>query len=303
MNSSIDTNDLVLYVHIVKNGSFSGAADKLKIPKSTLSRRINVLEGELGGKVLERGVKGVVMTEFGENVLEIANIIHNKSTELLDYAKSRQKNPKGVLKISVPHDFVELVPKRFFTDFSSSYPDIELELDLSNSLCSMDNGQFDLLIRMTSMGLSSNENLILHRICTFERGLYANPNLIKNQEIAHPDELIEYPGLLFISPDDKVVPWNLHSDNESWTGIPKKNIKGNLIGSMRTLASLGCGIVTLTHILAKPMVNQQLLMRVLPTWWAEPVTMYALSTCRKNLLSAKARVFIEELRSIFNNSK
>lgn len=300
MSSYIDTNDLILYVHIVKNGSFSSASDKLKISKSTLSRRINVLEEELDGKLLERGARGVIMTDFGESVLEIANVIHDKSTELLDYAKNRQKKPQGVLKISVPHDFVELVPKNFFTDFSNSYPDIELELDLSNSHHNMDYGQFDLLIRMTTMGLPSNDNLILHRICIFDRGLYASPDLIKMQEIVHPDELIEYPGLLFISPDNKIIPWNLYNNDESWAGIPKRNIKGNSVGAMRSLAGLGCGVIALTHLLAKPMVEQQLLIRILPTWNVEPVTMYALSKYRKNLLSAKIRVFIEALRSIFN---
>lgn len=301
MNSSIDANDLILYVCIVKHGSFSGAAEELNKTKSTLSRRISLLEKELGGKILKRGVTGVVVTEFGREILEIAKIVYDKSLEVLRYAKSRQETLQGTLKISVPHDFVELVPKCFFSRFSSLYPDIELELDLSNSHLGLNTGQFDLLIRMNTMGFPSDENLIMHRIGDFPRGLYAHPSLF-SIPINHPDELVDYTGLLPISLEGKIIPWELYKNNEHWSGIPKKNIKGNSIGSMRSLASLGCGVMVLTHILAHPMVEQGLLTPILPDWHAEPVTMFAISTCRQNMLSAKARGFIEELRSTFETS-
>ena len=69
---SLDANDLILFAQVMETGSFSRAAERTGLPKSTLSRRITLLETKLGERLLTRSTRRLAITEFGERILEHA---------------------------------------------------------------------------------------------------------------------------------------------------------------------------------------------------------------------------------------
>ena len=72
---SLDADDLLLFSRVMEAGSFSRAAERMHLPKSTLSRRLSALEERLGEKLLQRSTRRLALTEFGEGVLEHARAV------------------------------------------------------------------------------------------------------------------------------------------------------------------------------------------------------------------------------------
>lgn len=129
--SSPDPNDLLIFVKIAELGSFSRAAERLGLPKSTLSRRITHLEEQLGERVLLRTTRRLHLTEFGTQLLEHARQVAAEVDAVTALSEHRQARPTGRLRVSMPSDFANLLLTDMLAAFVALYPDISLELDLS----------------------------------------------------------------------------------------------------------------------------------------------------------------------------
>src|SRR3712207_4828447 len=97
----IDPNDLLLYTRVVDASGFSRAAERLGLPKSTISRRITLLEAQLGERLLLRTTRKLTVTDFGQSVLEHARQIAAETEAAASLAQHRQAEPSGRLRISM----------------------------------------------------------------------------------------------------------------------------------------------------------------------------------------------------------
>ncbi|MFZ4538454.1 LysR family transcriptional regulator [Propionivibrio sp.] len=104
---SLDANDLILFARIMEAGSFSRAAERTGLPKSTLSRRITLLETKLGERLLKRSTRRLAITEFGERILDHAKRLLDETEAATAMALHQQEIPRGILRVSLPPDFVE----------------------------------------------------------------------------------------------------------------------------------------------------------------------------------------------------
>ena len=104
----LDANDLILFAHVVDSGSFARAAERVGLPKSTLSRRLGALESRLGERLLTRSTRRLSITEFGERILDHARRLQEETEAAAAIAQYRQGTPRGVLRVSMPPDFREL---------------------------------------------------------------------------------------------------------------------------------------------------------------------------------------------------
>ena len=146
----LDANDLLLFVSVIDAASFSQAAERTGLPKSTISRRISLLEQRLGERLLTRTTRRLTMTDFGQNILEYARRMAEESAAVTAFAQHRKVVPSGRLRVSMPPDFSELVLAPFFLQFTARYPEIKLELDLSARRVDLLVEQFDLAIRIAA---------------------------------------------------------------------------------------------------------------------------------------------------------
>src|SRR6478672_1394820 len=131
MNPTIEPNDLLLYARVVDEGSFSRAAERLGLPKSTISRRVAALETQLGERLLLRTTRKLTVTDFGRAVLDHAHHVVEDVAAATSLAQNRQLEPSGRLRVTVPGDFANLVLGPLFAQFVLRYPAITLEVDLS----------------------------------------------------------------------------------------------------------------------------------------------------------------------------
>ena len=105
----LSPNDLLLFARVVDEGSFSRAAERLSVPKSTVSRRVAALEAELGERLLLRTTRKLTVTDFGLAVLEHARHVVEDVTAAASLAHNRQIEPSGRLRVTMPGDFANLV--------------------------------------------------------------------------------------------------------------------------------------------------------------------------------------------------
>ncbi len=293
---SLDANDLILFAQVMETGSFSRAAERTGLPKSTLSRRITTLETKLGERLLTRSTRRLAITEFGERILEHARRLLEETEAASAMALHRQGVPRGVLRVSMPPDFVELDLTPFLLQFAASYPEVRLELDLSPRRVDLLAERFDLAVRVASR-LPDDSTLVARKLCELENGLYASPAYLARYGIPEqPQDLLEHVGLRLIGGNGDALPWRLAHGAEQWEGMPDGPLAANSPRLQRDLARHGMGIVGIDDRFAQHWVEQGLLKRVLPDWALPTVTIWCVTPGRR-LLPARTTAFIEMLRA------
>lgn len=295
---SIEPNDLLLFARVADEGSLSRAAQRLGVPKSTVSRRIAALEARLGERLLLRTTRKNTVTDFGRSVLEHARQVAQEveATSLL--AESRSARPSGRLRVSMPGDLASLVLSSVLTEFLDRYPEVSLELDLTARRVDLIGESFDVAIRMGD--LPDDATLAARRLATWSGGLYAAPAYLARRGVpSEPEALMEHDALRLLARTGEPAPWVLTRGSERWEGIPPGRATANLPELLIRMARAGAGIVVAKHHVADAYVRSGELAPVLPDWHAPPMAAWAVFPGRR-LLPARTRVFVDTLAAKFS---
>ncbi|MRW88748.1 LysR family transcriptional regulator [Duganella sp. FT80W] len=295
----IDPGDLLLFARIVECGSFSLAAERVQLPKSTVSRRITLLEGKLGERLLQRTTRKLVLTEFGASLLEHARKVADETEAAGALAQHRQGAPSGLLRVSMPADFANIAVSAVLARFLDRYPAISMELDLSPRRVDLVAEGFDLAIRMGN--LPDDATLAARRITFSSLALYASPLYTNLRGLPeHPDDLFKH-DLLSLPPRlNGLIRWHLLRGKTSWERELPVRLLANSPELLVRMAATGIGIGASTEAIARPYLQTGELVRVLPEWAFPQVTGWAVFPGRR-LMPAKTRVFIDALEAAFAN--
>jgi len=309
---SPDADDLLLFARVAESGSFSRAAERVQLPKSTVSRRIAALEKRLGERLLQRTTRKLVITEFGQGVLDHARAMSEEVDAALAFALSRQARPGGRLRVSMPGDFASLALERPLASFIRDYPDVALELDLSPRRVDLIGENFDLAIRMGS--LPDDSQLAARRLAVFTTGLYAAPSLLREHgEPLAPEALHTMPALMLLSRSGEAIAWKLspreaHANAAATKAskpgrnldapvheiVPSQHARANSPDVLIRLARSGAGVVAVADFFAEPYLVRGELQRILPAWCLPDAQCWAVFPGRR-LMPAKTRAFIDML--------
>jgi DNA-binding transcriptional LysR family regulator len=293
----IDPNDLLLFARVVDEGSFSRAAERLDVPKSTLSRRLSMLEAQLGERLLLRTTRKLTVTDFGQAVLTHAHQVTAEVESAMALTQHRQAQPSGRLRISMPGDLADDVIGTMLAEFVARYPAIALDVDISPRRVDLIGENFDLAIRMGD--LPDDASLAARRIATFTIGLYASPDYIKRRGMpSEPEALMEHDALHLMARNGEPIPWRLSRDKMQWDGNPPGRAAANSPGLLLRLALSGTGIAILSDHYAEPHMRASKLVPVLEDWKLPSVTCWAVFPGRR-LMPARTRVFLDALQEDF----
>ncbi|MBA5608664.1 LysR family transcriptional regulator [Duganella sp. FT3S] len=293
----IDPGDLLLFARIVECGSFSLAAARVQLPKSTVSRRLSLLETQLGERLLQRTTRKLVLTEFGASLLEHARRVTEETEAAGALAQHRQGAPSGLLRVSMPADFANLVMGALLARFMNQYPAIALELDLSPRRVDLVAENFDLAIRMGA--LPDDATLAARRIVLSTLGLYAAPAYTGLRGLPeHPDDLFQHDLLSLPPRTNGLTRWTLQRGKTLWERDLPVRMMANSPDLLVRMARTGVGIAASTEQLALPYLQTGELVRVLPDWCFPTVTAWAVFPGRR-LMPAKTRVFLDMLEASF----
>lgn len=164
-------DDARIFLAVAREGSISGAAKRLGVQHSTISRRIHALEQELAAPLVERKASGYVLTEAGEELKQSATRIEN---ELLSFegAVGRQaEDAVGQLRVTAIANMASTVLMPYFARFSAAYPQIELSVQVTNDSVRLSEREADIAIRQTNKPL---ETLIGTRLTTVASAVYGS---------------------------------------------------------------------------------------------------------------------------------
>jgi DNA-binding transcriptional LysR family regulator len=291
---NVEPNDLLLFARVVDEHSFSRAAERLGLPKSTVSRRVAALESQLGERLLLRTTRKLTLTDFGHSVLEHAHQIASEVDAAATLAQHRQAQPSGRLRVSMPADFASIVLAPMLADFVQQYPAISLELDLTPRRVDLIGENFDVAIRMGD--LPDDASLAARRLAVFTAGLYASPTyLARRGQPTEPDALMAHDALRLLGRDGEPVPWVLRRDQARWQGTPPGRATANSPELLMRLALSNAGIALVGDHYVEPHVRSGALVPVLPDWRPPSSDAWAVFPGRR-LMPARTRVLLDAIQ-------
>lgn len=293
-----EPNDLILFARVVDEGSFSRAADRLGLPKSTVSRHIAALEARLGERLLLRTTRKLAVTDFGRSVLDHARRVAEEVDAAASLAQSRQAEPSGRLRVSMPADLADLVFGPLLAQFVARYPKVALEVDLTARFVDLIGENFDVAIRMGD--LRDDASLAARKFATFSVSLYASPMYVARRGTPQePEALMEHDSLRVLGRAGEPMPWVLLRGDQRWEGIPPGRATANSPALLLSLARAGAGIAIVHDHFAEPFVRTGELVPVLADWRLPNVDAWAVFPGRR-LMPARTRVFIDAVQEKFS---
>ena len=292
-----EPNDLLIFVRVVEEGSFSRAAQRLAVPLSTISRRINKLETRLGERLLLRNTRKVKVSDLGHAVLEHARHVVEGVEAAAAVADNRQVQPRGRLRICMPGDLGLLGPfgllGSFLAEFASTHPSMVLELDLTARLPDPVAEGFDVAFQIGE--LRDDALFVARQIVHLHSGLYASPSYLNNRGMPHaPADLVNHEALHPVRNYNERASWLLRRGDQSWQGSPRRRVIADSPELLVTMSIHGGGIVAAHDNVVEPHVQAGYLLRVLPEWTLPTVPLWAIFPSRR-LMPTRARVFIDAL--------
>lgn len=299
----IDLNELQIFVQVSKAQSFTLAAKRLGLPKSSVSRAVSSLETRLGIRLVERTTRSVALTEAGELYLERCQRMQEEA-ELADLViGTLQAKPRGRLRVGAPVAFARSILGPILGDFLALYPELRLQLQLMGAEDPGREKNLDLVIRP---GPLEDSGLLLKPVMRIRIGAYASPLYLKNRSLPDAPAALRQQSCItascgaFGEPADSAT-WRLRRGSdvqevriESRVSVPDPTIN-------HQLAVAGVGVALLSQSVARLDVEQGRLVRLLPDWEPDPVELYAVYPSRLNS-SPKVRAFLQFLRDHFATS-
>jgi DNA-binding transcriptional LysR family regulator len=288
-----DLNDLLFFAAVVEQNGFSAAARALNVPKSSVSRRVDRLEQRLGVRLLERSTRKLRLTEIGSSYFaRCKTILAELETAEQDLALSRS-DPIGKIRVSCPNAIAQTALARILPGFMTSYPLVRVQVIATNRPVDLIEERVDVAIRARLR--LTDEALTMRRLGTSAMIFVASPDFVAAHDMpADPADLARLPFLSF-QEDVPRPSWKLtgpHNEIRSVSFDPV--LWASDFNILVESACAGRGVALLSMEVVGRALQEGRLVRVLPDWHSEDVTIHLVFTTRRGLAPA-VRAFIDYL--------
>jgi DNA-binding transcriptional LysR family regulator len=287
--------DLEIFARVAKSGNMSLVARDMRTSPAVISKRISLLEKSLGARLFQRTTRQLTLTEAGEGYFKHAVDILNRAAEAEEFIRSRNNKPSGMLRVTAPTTFARLHLAPQLPQFVACYPEIQLNLHVTDDFIDIIRDNFDIAIRV---GELSNSSLIARKLSSDKRVICAAPSYLKRAGV--PRSLAELGTHNCLSPDAQEV-WRLEGPGGQHQLRVKGSILSNSVEVIREalIAGLGIGLRSVWEI--GPELESGALKVVLPQYrGSSKVGIYAVYPSR-DFRPTKAQAFIEFLAQHFGS--
>jgi DNA-binding transcriptional LysR family regulator len=295
----LDLNDFFYFVHVVDRGGFTAAGRTLRIPKSTLSHRIQQLETKLGVRLLNRTSRRFAMTDAGVEFHRHA-VVMLREAELAETAmRQRLSEPTGTVRCTAAVATMQFAMRDMVADFLVRYPKVNVVAHATDKNVDIVGENYDVAIRAHTDPLPDS-TLVQRTLTPAPWFLFAgSAYLDANGTPQALQDLRSHPSLFMMRTGVAAV-WRLrHSSKAKELVMPlaPRLLSDDMIG-LKQAAIAGLGVVALPGYVCRDEVRSGALRRVLPAWQAGDSTITALIPYRQGLLPS-VRVFIDHLAAEF----
>jgi DNA-binding transcriptional LysR family regulator len=285
-----DLNDTLVFVKVVELGSFTAAAKALRLPNTTVSRKVQDLEARLGAQLLHRTTRKLGLTEAGSVYFEHCQRIARDLDQAESAVGQLQSGPRGWLRVTTTHSLGTTWIAPLLGEFRTRYPDVRVELLLSNEQLDVIAGEIDVALRV---GALADSNLVARKLSVLRTAVYTTPSYIERcGEPLHPDDLIHHRTLAVTNNRNT---WTLGDSNGKPREFPIDPVMiANDPSALRATLLGGEGIMLTTDVWVRGYVEQGQVQRVLADWRGLDIDFNALFQ-RGQVQSPKVRAFIDFL--------
>lgn len=259
-----DFEGLALLARIVEERSFAGAARSLNLSVATVSRAITRLEERLGAQVFNRTSRKVALTDFGRRLAERSARMVIEAEEAESAAREQSSRPRGTINLAVPMSFGlrEIAP--IVPAFLRQYPDIVLNLHLSDASIDLIGEGFDAAIRIAALPDSS---LIARRLRPMSRFVVASPAYIARYGRPQSPAELNVHHCLGYAYRARTGTWRFtNKQGEEISVTPTGPFTVTNIDALLPTLLDGIGIAELPSFVADPYVADGRLEALLPEW-------------------------------------
>jgi DNA-binding transcriptional LysR family regulator len=265
MATTPDLNSVLIFAQVMESNSFSEAARRLKMPTSTVSRRIAELEEQLGVRLIERSTRSLRLTDVGSEVLEHAQRMPEISEAIGSIASNYLAKVSGTLRIAAPPSISDALLTPLVGAFQTSYPDVRIHIFITERVVDQIAEGVDLAFRV---GELEDSSLIVRKLLTYRHQLVASPAYLQGRTLPKsPNDLLRE-RLLAFSFWRPEKTWNFMAANgtskQALTFHPYLSI--NEYSGLAAALLAGVGIGDLPPIVQPHLLREGRLVEVMRGW-------------------------------------
>jgi len=191
-----DLNALMIFAKVVEAKSFSEAGRLLKMPTSTVSRRVADLEEHLGVRLIERSTRRLRLTDVGSEVFEHAKHGSEVSEAVDNIASNHLSTVSGELRLAAPPSISDTLLAPLVGAFQASYPDVRIQVFITDRIVDQITEGVDLAFRVDPQ--LKDSSLVARKILTYRHQLVASPiYLARCKPPQKPQDLLQHRLLAF----------------------------------------------------------------------------------------------------------
>ena len=280
------------FVAVVETGSITAAADRLELTVAAVSKRLKLLEADLGVRLLTRNTRQLALTEAGHYYYQHCREIQEEVSRVDQHLLAMQGTLSGSLRINMPMTYGKLRLSKWLIRFLQEYPDIHLTAHLDDAYTDAASGDYDVVIRI---GVLEDSRLVARKLENVYLMPVAAPAYLQQHGTPQtPAELAQHQCLHYTNVSHREG-WMFYDPSGTAHNV---QIRGQLCANngeiLKQAAIAGMGIVLLPDFELIDSLENGELVRILPDYSAQTVSVYAVYPSRQ-FLPEKTRVLVEFL--------
>jgi DNA-binding transcriptional LysR family regulator len=288
---------MIIFAHVVNEQSFSAAARKLNVSRSSVSKSVAKLEQALGASLLNRNTRHLSLTEVGASFFEFCTRIGYEADEAHKMIDNLQAQPRGVLKIVASVAFGTLHIAPAVGDFLRRYPELDIDMTITDKVVDLAEEGYDVAVSVMS---DLPQALVARKLAPIRRRLCATPAYFEEFGIPQsPEDLVKHNCLDYIHSGDRGL-WRFTGPDREVAISVSGKLRINDDEALSQVVLSGFGIALLpTFIIGKDLQAKRL-KSVLSEYIPTKQQVYALYLPKRNL-PIKIRAFVDFLVERFGD--
>jgi LysR family transcriptional regulator, regulator for bpeEF and oprC len=287
-----------VFARVVEAGNFTKAALSLDLPKGTVTKLVQHLEGRLKVKLLNRTTRRVTVTPDGAAYYERTSRVLNDLDDIEASMMNAQANPSGRLRVDVGASVARVIVIPALPSFYARYPDIQLDLGVGDRPVDLISDNVDCVIRG---GELVEQSLVARRVANLEMITVASPDYLKRHGVPqHPNDIEEkHTTVAFFSArTGRMYPEVFEKDGETIELVGTYKVSVNDSNAHTEALLAGLGVSQAARFSVAPYLASGQLVQVLPDWSRAPIPVHVVYPPNRHL-SAKVRAFVDWTAELF----
>ena len=259
-----DFEGLAMFAKVAEERSYAGAARSMDVSVATVSRAVSRLEDRLGGRLFNRSSRGLALTDFGRGLADQAARVYAEAQEIECVAVETSRHPRGRVSLAAPMSFGTRWVAPILPDFFLQYPDISLDLHLSDEKVDLIGDGFDAALRIAVLEDSS---LVVKRLAPVRRFIVATPSYVARYgRPKHPNDLSTHHCLGYAYRARRDVWHFTNKAGEEASGTPVGPLRVTNVDALLPTLLAGVAIAELPEFIAFDLLRTGQVEALLPDW-------------------------------------